>query len=151
MRVVDGVLQVSSLRRALRLLGEGAPPLVDADGFVDTGDMIEVRGDRCFFVGRRGGVINVGGAKVHPEEVEAVLNGLAAVRAARVYAKSNPITGAIVAAEIVLRDPASAGRALERQIILAAHEKLPPHMTPARIRFVEDLPMTDAGKLRRHG
>ena len=38
--------------------------LADADGFVDTGDMVELRGDRYYFVGRREGVINVGGLKV---------------------------------------------------------------------------------------
>ena len=151
MKIVEGALRVKTTRRALRLLGENAPPLVDEEGFVDTGDMIEVRGERCFFLGRRGGIINVGGAKVHPEEVEAVLNGLAPVRLARVFAKSNPITGALVAAEIVLREPATGSRELEREIMASARAKLPAHMAPARIRFVADLPMTDAGKLRRHG
>ena len=151
MKIVEGALRVKTTRRALRLLGENAPPLVDEEGFVDTGDMIEVRGERCFFLGRRGGIINVGGAKVHPEEVEAVLNGLAHVRLARVFAKSNPITGALVAAEIVLREPETGSRELEREIMASARAKLPAHMAPARIRFVADLPMTDAGKLRRHG
>jgi acyl-coenzyme A synthetase/AMP-(fatty) acid ligase len=148
---VDGALRVRSARRALRLIGAEAPALVDADGFVDTGDMIEVRGDRCYFIGRRGGVINVGGAKVHPEEVEAVLNSLASVRASRVFAKSSPITGALVAAEIVAAEPAAQGRELERAIIADARLRLPAHMAPARIKFVADLPMTDAGKLSRHG
>ncbi|MDE3176664.1 MAG: AMP-binding protein [Pseudomonadota bacterium] len=151
MKLVDGALRVKTTRRALRLLGESAPALVDEDGFVDTGDMIEIRGDRCYFTGRRGGVINVGGAKVHPEEVEAVLNGLDGVRLSRVFAKASPITGAIVAAEIVLLTPTNEPRARERDLIAAARKMLPAHMTPARIRFVADLPMTDAGKLRRHG
>ena len=151
MKIVEGSLRVKTARRALRLLGENAPPLVDAEGFVDTGDMIEVRGDRCHFLGRRGGIINVGGAKVHPEEVEAVLNAFAPVRLARVFAKSSPITGALVAAEVVLREPAAATRELEREILSAARAKLPAHMVPARLRFVADLPMTEAGKLRRHG
>ncbi len=43
---------------------------MDEDGFVDSGDIVELRGDRYYFVGRRGGIINVGGLKVHPEEVE---------------------------------------------------------------------------------
>ncbi len=111
MKIVDGALACAlASAAALRCSGDGAPALADADGFVDTGDMIEVRGDRCFFIGRRGGVINVGGAKVHPEEVEAVLNSLDSVRAARVFAKASPITGALVAAEIVLVDPSSQGR-----------------------------------------
>jgi acyl-CoA synthetase (AMP-forming)/AMP-acid ligase II len=42
--------------------------LTDADGFVDAGDIVELRGDRYYFVGRRGGILNIGGLKVHPEE-----------------------------------------------------------------------------------
>ena len=151
MKLVDGTLRLRSPRRALRLLGADAPSLVDTEGFVDTGDAIEIRGDRCLFMGRRGGVINVGGAKVHPEEVEAVLNSLPSVRASRVFGKASPITGALVAADIVLNEPAAAREGLERDIIALARKRLPAHMAPARIRFVTDLPMTDAGKLSRHG
>ena len=150
MRIVDGALHLSSDRRALRFLGAGAPALVDEDGFVDTGDMVERRGDRLFFLGRRGGIINVGGAKVHPEEVEAVLNAHVAVRASRVFARKNPITGALVVADVVLRDE-RAYDGLEREILAACRARLPAHMTPARLRFVADLPMTGAGKLARHG
>ncbi len=126
-----------------------APALVDEEDFVDTGDLIETRGDRCYFMGRRGGIINVGGAKVHPEEVEAVLNDLDAVRASRVFARSNPIMGTIVVAEIVLNDPAAKHQNLEREILAAARQRLASHMAPAQIRFVAELPMTPAGKLRR--
>lgn len=150
MRVSDGALQVRSARRALRLIGaEG--PLVDDEGFLDTGDMVETRDGRCYFQGRRGGIINVGGAKVHPEEVEAVLNALPGVRASRVFAKANPIMGALVCAEIVLNRPADASREREREILSEARAQLPKHMAPARVSFVAELPMTAAGKLRRHG
>ena len=125
--------------------------MADKDGFVDTGDMVERRGDRLYFVGRRGGVINVGGAKVHPEEVEAALNAHAAVRASRVFARKSPITGALVFADVVLRDGQSADAALEREILAACRARLPPHMAPAGLRFVADLPVTDGGKLVRHG
>ena len=74
MKIDRGSLRLRSERAALRYLGDNPPDLRDADGFVDTGDMIELDGDRCHFVGRRGGIINVGGAKVNPEEVEAVIN-----------------------------------------------------------------------------
>ena len=74
MKVVDGSLRIRSRRTAHAYIGAGAPPLADADGFVDTGDMVELRGDRYYFVGRRGGIINIGGLKVHPEEIEAVIN-----------------------------------------------------------------------------
>ena len=149
MRLADGALHVRSPRRALRLIGAQGP-LVDGDGFLDTGDMVEIRGDRCYFQGRRGGIINVGGAKVHPEEVEAVLNALPGVRAARVFAKASPIMGALVAAEIVLDEPALASRDREREIVSAARAQLPSHMAPTRVSFVSELPMTSAGKLKRH-
>ena len=60
------------------------------EGFVDTGDMLELRGDRYYFVGRRDGMINVGGMKVHPEEVEAVINRHPLVRMSLVRTKKNP-------------------------------------------------------------
>jgi acyl-coenzyme A synthetase/AMP-(fatty) acid ligase len=151
LRVVDDVLQVRSNRAALRYLGAGAPALKDADGFVDTGDVVALRGDRYVFVGRRGGIINVGGAKVHPEEVEAALNAHAAVRASRVFARRSPITGALVAAEIVLRDGAAADEATKRDILAACRAALPAHKAPSFLSFVAELPMTDGGKVARHG
>ena len=150
MRIVEGALQIRSDRAAKNFLGATAPRLADADGFVDTGDMVERRGDRYAFVGRRGGIINVGGAKVHPEEVEAALNAHPAVRASRVFARKNPITGALVMAEVVARDGV-AREGLEREILAACRARLPAHMAPAGLRFVADLPMTVAGKMARHG
>jgi acyl-coenzyme A synthetase/AMP-(fatty) acid ligase len=150
MKIKEGSLRLRTPRRALRLLGEDAPALVDEDDFVDSQDLIETRDGRCYFMGRRGGIINVGGAKVHPEEIEAVLNSFEPVRASRVFARANPITGAIVVAEVVLNDP-GAGREIVREIMAEARLKLPPHMAPAQVRIVTELPMTAAGKLRRDG
>ncbi len=151
LKVVDGSLRIRSNRTALRYVGPDAPPLHDADGFVDTGDMVERRGDRYLFVGRRGGVINVGGAKVRPEEVEAAINAHAAVRASRVFARKNPITGALVAAEVVLREGVAAHDDLSRDILSLCRASLPAHKAPSFLRFVQELPVTDGGKLARHG
>jgi acyl-coenzyme A synthetase/AMP-(fatty) acid ligase len=150
-RIVDGTLCVRSDRRALRFLGATSLPITDGDGFVDTGDQVEQHDGRLYFVGRRGGVINVGGAKVHPEEVEAVLNAHAAVHASRAYARKNPVTGAVVFAEVVLRDERAAHAECEREILAACRAQLPRHMAPAGLRFVANLPITDGGKLFRHG
>ena len=94
LKVVDATLRVRSCRTARRYLGENPPVLKDPDGFVDTGDVLELRDGRYHFQGRRDGVINVGGFKVHPEEVEAVLNRHPQVRLSLVKTKKNPITGA---------------------------------------------------------
>ena len=151
MKVVDGSLRIRSNRTALRYVGPDAPVLHDAEGFVDTGDIVERRGERYVFAGRRGGIINVGGAKVHPEEVEAALNAHEAVRASRVFARKNPITGALVAAEVVLREGVSAREGLSAEILSACRAALPAHKAPSFLRFVAELPITDGGKLARHG
>src|SRR5439155_656956 len=92
LKVEDGSLRIRSTRTAARYLGDQAEALVDADGFVDTADMLERRGDRYYFVGRRDGIINVGGQKVHPEEVEAIINGHPRVRMSLVRTRKAPIT-----------------------------------------------------------
>jgi len=150
LRVVDGALQLRSTRAASRYLNADAPALTDAEGFVDSGDMVERRGDRYHFVGRRGGIINVGGLKVHPEEVEAVINRHPAVRMSLVKGRRNPITGAIVVAEVVLNDAAEPGGAELRESILAAcRAALAPFKAPATVRFVPALAVTAGGKLER--
>ena len=108
MKVVGGSLRIRSDRNAAGYLGEDSPPLKDPEGFVDTGDELELRDGRYHFVGRRDGMINVGGWKVHPEEVEAVINRHPEVSMSLVKTKKNPITGALVVADVVLRTPHSA-------------------------------------------
>ncbi len=107
MKVQDGTLRIRSNRTATRYLGENTPVLKDSEGFVDTGDTIETRDGRCYFTGRRDGIINVGGRKVHPEEVEAVINRHPGVAMSLVRAKKNPITGALVIADVVLKPESS--------------------------------------------
>jgi acyl-coenzyme A synthetase/AMP-(fatty) acid ligase len=150
-RIVDGALRLRSPGAAVGYLASQAASLTDEDGFVDTGDLVELRGDRYHFVGRRNGVINIGGAKVHPEEVEAVINMQEGVRNSLVKARKNPITGALVAADIVLDAGVVPSEGLRDAIIEACRRKLAPHKAPALVRFVPALAMTAGGKLERHG
>ena len=147
MRVVDGSLRIRSNRTASRYLGE-AGTLADADGFVDTSDMVEQRDDRYYFVGRREGVINVGGQKVHPEEVEAVINQHPGVQIARVRGRHSPITGAIVVADIVVRANGVFDTMAE-EILESCRRALPPHKVPAMLREVASLDISQSGKLTR--
>src|SRR5256885_2007661 len=153
MKVEDGSLRIRSTRTAARYLGDQAEALVDADGFVDTADMLERRGDRYYFVGRRDGIINVGGQKVHPEEVEAIINGHPRVRMSLVRTRKSPITGALVVADVVLNAETDAanGRAveLEQEIMRRCRELLPRHKVPAAINFVPGLIVNATGKLVR--
>src|SRR5205814_4714737 len=104
MKVEDGSLRIRSKRTASGYVGRDVAALTDAHGFVDTGDMVELRGERYHFVGRRGGIINIGGRKVHPEEIEAVINRHADVRMSRAKSRKSPITGAIAVADVVLAE-----------------------------------------------
>jgi len=155
LKIEDGSLRLRSARTALCYVGRDAPALLDPDGFVDTGDMVELRGDRYHFVGRKGGIINVGGQKVHPEEVEAAINRHPAVWASLVRARKSPITGAIVAADVVLKDTSmredGAVAQTEREIIELCRQNVAPHKVPAVIRFVPSLNVSESGKLLRHG
>jgi len=154
-RIIDDTLRLRSSRTAFDYLGPDQAPIRDADGFVDTGDLVELRGDRYVFMGRRGGIINVGGQKVHPEEVEAALNQHPAVRMSLVRGRRSPITGALVVADVVLKTSGAgateAGEAsrLTDEILAHCRATLRPFKVPARIRFVETLPVAATGKLAR--
>jgi acyl-coenzyme A synthetase/AMP-(fatty) acid ligase len=154
-KVDDGSLRIRSARHAARYLGEAPSTLRDEEGFVDTGDMVERRGDRYYFLGRRSGVINVGGLKVYPEEVEAAINKHPAVQMSMARSRKSPITGALVAADVVLKgepDRSDAGSVIvdcKREILQICHANLAPHKVPATIRFVPALELAAAGKLAR--
>ncbi len=156
LKVAEGTLRIRSRRNAMRYLG-GAGEIVSQDGFVDTGDLVELVDGRYHFRGRTGGVINVGGLKVHPEEVEAVLNADPRVRMSLVRARRNPITGAIVVADVVLDDPqaaapddAAAAR-VKVELLASCRGALAAHKVPTALRFVPALELTAAGKLVRPG
>ncbi len=151
LKIVDGSLRICSPRAARAYIGAGAPPLGDADGFVDTGDMVELRGERDHFVGRRGGIINIGGLKVHPEEIEFAINQHGCVRMSRARSRRSPITGAVVIADVVLADGTAAGRheTIRAEIFGQCKDSLASYKVPAVIRFVERLDVTAAGKLAR--
>ena len=154
MKVENGSLRIRSARTASRYLDEEHAPFKDADGFVDTTDMIDLRNERYYFVGRRDGVVNVGGLKVHPEEVEEVINRHPEVRMSLVRTKKNPITGALVVADVVLRSAPrlehEGDREIQRDILLMCREELASHKVPATINFVATLAVAESGKLIRH-
>lgn len=152
MKVEDGSLRIRSARTASRYVGPADQALASEDGFIDTGDLVEERRGRFYFVGRRSGIINIGGLKLHPEEVEAVINRHPRVRMSLVSSQKNPITGAIAVASVVLRTETREGETdgLRKEILAACREALAPHKVPAVIRFVPALDVTGAGKLARH-
>lgn len=153
MKVEDGSLRIRSSRTATCYLGDHAPVLRGVDGFVDTCDLIELRDSRYHFVGRRDGMINVGGLKVYPEEVEAVINRHPAVLMSLVKTKKNPVTGALVVADVVLKAVPQVinndVKGLQHDILSLCRDALSSYKVPATINFVPALAVAESGKLIR--
>jgi long-chain acyl-CoA synthetase len=133
-KVVDGRLLVRSESAMLGYLN--APSRFDADGFFDTGDLVDVDGEWIRFRGRASEVINVGGSKVYPAEVENVLLELDNVADATVTGEASPLTGQIVAARVRLVQPEPVDMFKTRLRRFCA-ERLSTYKIPARIRIVE--------------
>jgi long-chain acyl-CoA synthetase len=129
-KVVDGVLWLKVPTAMLGYLN--APSPFDEEGWYNTGDLVEVRGPYLRFLGRRSEVINVGGEKVHPAAVESVLLEMEGVLDATVRGASNPLTGQIVEATLVLREPGEP-RAVLRAVREHCRGKLAPYQIPARV------------------
>lgn len=149
-QVQDGSLRIRSARVASRYL-DNAEVLVDADGFVDTGDIVELRGDRYYFIGRRDGGVKVGGQKVHPEEVEEVINRHPDVLMSRVRGRRSPITGTVVVADIVLQPFAEhrSFQAINDEVGRLCRDGLAPYKIPAVLQQVTKLDIAESGKLLR--
>ncbi len=139
-------------RLAVRRDGELLVQLSRDTAEIGTGDLVERRGDRYEFTGRRGDVIVVGGAKVYPRHVEELLRGVAGIADARVYGLPSGITGELVAAEVVLADPlpvATNPDGVRAAALAACRAGLPPHAVPRILDIVRKIATNPAGKVPR--
>jgi acyl-CoA synthetase (AMP-forming)/AMP-acid ligase II len=119
---------------------------------VATGDLVERRGDRYEFTGRRSDVIVVGGAKVYPRRVEEVLRAVPGVADARVYGMPSAITGEIVAAQIVPTEPLPGNatpEAVRAAALAACRGALEAHSVPRVLDFTRKLYTNPSGKVSR--
>jgi acyl-CoA synthetase (AMP-forming)/AMP-acid ligase II len=143
LRVVDGELHV---RSRVGMLGYHGEAPIDPDEWRPTGDLVEVRGERLHFVGRTSDVINVGGVKVHPGPIERIVETVPGVLAACAYGRANPLTGQIVALEVV--GAPDIDRDEVDTAIRTACADLPPAARPRSIKFVDEL-VTKGQKMNR--
>ncbi|WP_328872915.1 AMP-binding protein [Streptomyces sp. NBC_00287] len=137
-QVRDGVLWIKSPSSMLGYLNAASP--FDEDGWLNTGDAVEVAEDGSLRVlGRLSALINIGGEKVSPAEVENVLLRADNIRDVVVTGRPNAVTGEIVAAAVELVEPEER-RELSRRLRQLCAEHLPPHKVPAVIT-VSDGPL----------
>ncbi|MEP1611076.1 MAG: fatty acid--CoA ligase family protein [Roseobacter sp.] len=142
-KLSEGMLFVRSAIGPMGYAGDKC--LADADGWVNTGDLVSIDTDRFYIIGRESGIINVGGDKVVPEQVRDALLACEIVRDALVYGKKNPFTGGIVAADIVLNQHADQTDA-QKEIDDFLALRLSKQQRPRFVRFVQELEITSAGK-----
>ncbi|MFI1681998.1 class I adenylate-forming enzyme family protein [Streptomyces sp. NPDC020607] len=136
--VRDGVLWIKSPSSMLGYLN--APSPFDEDGWLNTGDAVEVADDGTLRVlGRLSALINVGGEKVSPTEVENVLLRAPDVGDVIVSGRPNAVTGEIVVAAVEATGTEEP-QALSRRLRRFCAEHLPPHKVPAVIT-VSDVPL----------
>lgn len=137
-KIVDDELWLKTPSRIVGYLNANDDNL-EADGWYRTGDLVET-GDHenLRIIGRASALINVGGQKVHPSEVEAVLITIEGIKAVHVYGKEDSITGSAVACEIVVSEDRDL-RAWKRAIRNHCRGKLAPWKIPSNIQIIETI------------
>jgi oxalate---CoA ligase len=128
----------------------GRPGVIDADGWLDTSDLGYLDGDGyLFLVGRSDDVINRGGEKIYPREIEEVLLAQPGVRSVAVIGLSDAVLGERPAAYIVRAEGAEAAEALEATLRASCIERLPKPKQPSEFCFMDQLPLGPTGKISR--
>jgi acyl-coenzyme A synthetase/AMP-(fatty) acid ligase len=133
-RVVDGMLQIKAQSAMLGYLN--APSPFTDDGWFMTGDAVEQDGEYLRILGRRSELINVGGQKVFPAEVETVLLDMDNVRDVVVTAVANPITGHAVAARFELERPEEL-RSLRQRVREHCRDRLQSYKIPVKVEIAD--------------
>lgn len=144
-KIVDGELWIRSATTIMGYLNATMDRFT-IDGWFRTGDLVDQDAEGyLYFIGRNNEIINVGGLKVLPQEVESVLMRIPLVDNCVVYAEKSPITGNIVAADIQLKKGVDQIEA-RNSIRINCRENLDRYKIPVKINFVEAIEFNDRFK-----
>ncbi len=147
LKIVDGELYIKAQNRMLGYI-DGTPAPEGRDGWIASGDLVQVENERVLFRGRKSEVINVGGIKVYPPKVEEVILEVKGVQAVRVSGRKNPVTGELVSASVQLEDGAEK-KCVLRSIREQCRVALSRYEHPREIEVVNALPVQNQKILRR--
>ncbi|MBE9142473.1 ANL family adenylate-forming protein [Planktothrix mougeotii] len=134
-RIVNGMLEIKAKSAMLGYLNAPAP--FTPDGWYMTGDVVEIDGEWLKILGRKSEIINVGGQKVYPAEVESVLQAMEGVAEVSVKGEANPITGNIVTAKVRLTTDESL-RNFRIRLRAFCQDKLESYKIPVRVTLVQE-------------
>jgi acyl-CoA synthetase (AMP-forming)/AMP-acid ligase II len=136
-KVVDETLWVKSSGSMLGYLNAPQPEIID--GWMNTGDRVEVDGEWIRILGRESDIINVGGEKVYPSEVENVISELELVEDVLVYGEKNAIMGNLVCAKIKTKNiDDEINKKLRKSIRKHCLNALEPYKVPNKFVFTQD-------------
>lgn len=145
-RVIDNILWMKSDTAMMGYLNAENP--FDEDGWFCTGDQVEVDGDWMHIIGRTSDIINVGGEKVYPAEVEGVIMQLNNIVDAVVYGEASPFLGSIVCTRVKLHEP-EPRREFEKRLRQHCNKLLEKYKIPVKIEISEESLTTERHKKKR--
>jgi acyl-CoA synthetase (AMP-forming)/AMP-acid ligase II len=146
-RVVDGLLEIKA--RSVMLGYLNAPTPLTEDGWFKTGDLVEVDGDYLRILGRASELVNVGGEKVYPAEVESALQSMDGVEEAMVTGEPNPISGQMVVAHVRLSTCESLSE-FRKRMHAFLRQRLPRTKIPAKVLLTDRSLHSSRFKKLRH-
>jgi acyl-coenzyme A synthetase/AMP-(fatty) acid ligase len=144
LRVRDGLLQIRTPSQMQGYLGDTPQPLLEG-GWLQTADACEITEDRVRVLGRQDSTINVAGSKVYPLAVERFLLGLPGVLEARVFGVANPMSGQLVAAELVL-EPGRDEAQTRAEVLAACRKHLAGYQVPRSLKLVDAVEVRPSSK-----
>lgn len=132
-KVIDGILWIRGEGTILGYLN--CPSPIDEEGWYCTGDAVETDGEWIKFRGRASDIINVGGEKVSPAEIEEAILELDFICEALVFGEPHPLLGQVAGARVTLGTPMEPKEAA-RRIRTHCRQRLAPYKVPVRIETV---------------
>ena len=147
-KIVDNELWLRSKTQILGYLNRSMESFTN-DGWFKTGDLVELDSEGFIkIIGRNKEIINVGGQKVLPSEVESVLLGMDEIEDCLVYGEQNAITGQSVSCDVVLKSGVEADgfKILVRKF---CKDKLDSFKIPTRVNVVQKTEFTERFKKSR--
>jgi len=145
-RIVNDLLEIKAKSAMIGYLN--APSPFTKDGWFKTGDTVEVEGEYIKILGRKSEIINVGGEKVYPAEIESVIQEMDEIQEVVVYGEKNPIIGNIVCCNVLLFEALDLNK-LKKRIRKHCIKKLENYKIPVKINIIKKQQYSDRFKKMR--
>lgn len=145
-KIVDNELWLRSKTQVLGYLNASMDSFT-SDGWFKTGDLVEVDGEYIKIIGRAKEVINVGGQKVLPSEIESIILEMEDISDCMVYGEQNAITGQTVVCDVVLNKNIEN---IKKRVRVFCKDRLDAYKIPTKVNVVDKTNFSDRfKKIRR--